>query len=485
MTPQSKIDQDETGVRGTVSFVSLGCSKNTVDSERMLGLLAQSGYALVPEGADSDLVIVNTCGFIDAARKESCGVIEEMLGRKRDGRVKGVIVAGCLAERQKDVLLDEFPEVDQVVGVFGREQIAQVSDRILGGLHEQRTLFNPAPVDAQDDRARLRITPRHLAYLKVSEGCDRLCTFCAIPYMRGKHVTKPIERVVEEARELAADGVRELVLVAQDMTYYGMDLYGEPRLAELLRELDKVEELTWIRILYCYPRHFTDELYEAIAGAKRIIPYLDMPLQHINDRMLKVMNRRHTRDETVAILDRLRADIPNLVLRTTFIVGFPGETEAEFREMADFVAERKFERLGAFTYSLEPDTPAAKVPGHLPDDVKQARREEIMRIQRPIAEAFNRTLIGRELDVLIDGRAPSGGDGLWLGRSFADAPDVDGVVLVQGPGLQPGDVVPCEILSTEGYDFVARSSALPSRRRRARPRPRKRPGSSLTILEGM
>ncbi|OJW10593.1 MAG: ribosomal protein S12 methylthiotransferase RimO [Planctomycetales bacterium 71-10] len=451
----------------------------------MLGLLAQEGYALVPEGADSDLVIVNTCGFIDAARKESCGVIEEMLGRKREGRIKGVIVAGCLAERQKDVLLDEFPEVDQVVGVFGREQIAQVSNRILGGLHEQRTLFNPAPVNAQDDRARLRITPRHLAYLKVSEGCDRLCTFCAIPYMRGKHVTKPIERVVEEARELAADGVRELILVAQDMTYYGMDLYGEPRLAELLRELDQVEELTWIRILYNYPRHFTDELYDAIAGARRIIPYLDMPLQHINDRMLKVMNRRHTRAETTAIVDRLRADIPNLVLRTTFIVGFPGETDAEFREMADYVAEKKFERLGVFTYSLEPDTPAAKLPNHLPDDVKEARREEIMRIQKPIAEAFNATLIGREMDVLIDGHAPAGGPGLWLGRTYADAPDVDGVVLVQGPGLQPGDVVPCEILETEGYDFVARTSALPSRRRRARPRPRKRPGSSLTVLDGM
>ncbi len=484
MTRPSTNDPAEAELRGTISFVSLGCSKNTVDSERMLGLLAQAGYALVPEGTDSDLVIVNTCGFIDAARKESCGVIDEMLGRKRAGRVKGVIVAGCLAERQKDTLLEDFPDVDQVVGVFGREQIVQVSDRILGGLHEQRTLFNPAPVNAQDDRARLRITPRHLAYLKVSEGCDRLCTFCAIPYMRGKHVTKPIERVVEEARELAADGVRELVLVAQDMTYYGMDLYGEPRLAELLRELDKIEELAWIRILYSYPRHFTDELFATLAGAKRIVPYLDMPLQHINDRMLKLMNRRHDRAETTAIIDRLRAEIPGLVLRTTFIVGFPGETEAEFQEMADFVAGRRFQRLGVFTYSLEPDTPAAKLPGHLPDDVKNARRDEIMRIQRPIAEAFNQSLVGRELDVLIDGHAPSGTNE-WVGRTFADAPDVDGVVLTRGPGLQVGDVVPCEILATEGYDLVARASAPPSRRRRARPRPRKRPGSSLTVLDGM
>ena len=320
----------------TISFVSLGCSKNLVDSERMLGLLAQDGYALVPESEPADLVIINTCGFIDAARQESIGVIEEMLERKRPGHVKGVVVAGCLAERQKDTLLEQFPEVDQVVGVFGREEIARVADRLLGGLHEQRGLFRPAPVQAQDDRARLRITPRHLAYLKVSEGCDRLCTFCAIPYMRGKHVTKPIEMVVEEARELAADGVRELILVAQDMTYYGVDLYGRPRLAELLRELEQVEGIDWIRILYCYPQFFTDELYDVLGGSRKIIPYLDMPLQHINDRMLKLMNRRHTRAETEAIIARLRATIPGLVLRTTFIVGFPGETEAEFDELVEF-----------------------------------------------------------------------------------------------------------------------------------------------------
>src|SRR3954463_2068932 len=288
----------ESEIKGTFSFVSLGCPKNLVDSERMLGLLAQDGYILVPEARTADLVIVNTCGFIDSARQESLGVIREMLERKRLGEIKGVVVAGCLAERQREMLLEEVPEIDQIVGVFGREEIARVADRIMGGLHEQRTVFRPAPVQAQDDRARLRITPRHLAYLKVSEGCDRLCTFCAIPYMRGKHVTKPIERVVDEARELAGDGVRELILVAQDMTYYGVDLYGRPRLAELLRELDRIEELDWIRVLYNYPNYFTDELYEALGSAKKVVPYLDMPLQHINDRMLKAMNRRHTRAET-------------------------------------------------------------------------------------------------------------------------------------------------------------------------------------------
>ncbi len=468
----------------TVSFVSLGCSKNTVDSERMLGLLAQEGYAIVPDAQPADLVVVNTCGFIDAARRESIGVIEELLARKRAGQVKGVIVAGCLAERQREGLLEQFPEVDHVVGVFGREEIARVADRLIGGLKEQREVFRPAPVQAQDDRARLRITPRHLTYLKVSEGCDRACTFCAIPFMRGKHVTKPIEMVVAEAEELANDGVRELVLVAQDMTYYGLDLYGRPRLAELLRELDRVEGLDWIRILYCYPQYFTDELYEALAGSKKIVPYLDMPLQHINDRLLKRMNRRHTRAETEAIIGRLRATIPNLVLRTTFIVGFPGESEAEFDELLQFVEATRFERLGAFTYSLEPDTPAAKLNGHLPAEVIESRRDRLMAAQQPIAFAFNQGMVGKTLDVMIDSPSTEGRN-LWIGRTYADAPDVDGVVHLRGGPYYPGEIVPAEIVDTDGYDLIARASeSEPPQSRKARPRPRKRPGpSSLVVLD--
>jgi ribosomal protein S12 methylthiotransferase len=468
----------------TISFVSLGCSKNTVDSERMLGLLAQEGCAIVPDAQPADLVVINTCGFIDAARRESIGVIEEMLDRKRSGQIKGVIVAGCLAERQKESLLEQFPEVDHIVGVFGREEIAKVASRLLGGLQEQRTLFRPAAIQAQDDRARLRITPRHLAYLKVSEGCDRFCTFCAIPLMRGKHVTKPIEMVVAEARELAADGVRELVLVAQDMTYYGLDLYGRPRLAELLRELDQIDGIDWIRILYCYPQFFTDELYDVLAQSRRIIPYLDMPLQHINDRLLKMMNRRHTRQETESIIERLRATIPGLVLRTTFIVGFPGETEAEFAELLDFVATTRFERLGVFTYSHEPDTPAAKLPDLLPAEVALERRDRLMAVQQPIAFALNRGLVGRTLDVLIDAHAPDG-KSLWLGRTYADAPDVDGVTWVKGNQLSPGDLVTCEIVAAEGYDLIARAASTPPpRRRKTRPVPRRKPaGSSLVILE--
>jgi ribosomal protein S12 methylthiotransferase len=469
-------------LKGKFAFVTLGCPKNLVDSERMLGLLAQDGYALVADADDADLVVINTCGFIDAARQESLGVIREMLDRKRAGTIKGVVVAGCLAEREKELLLDQVPEVDQVVGVFGREEIARVADRILGGLHEQRTLFQPAPVQALSDRARLRITPRHLAYLKVSEGCDRLCTFCAIPYMRGKHATKPIEEVLREARELAADGVRELNLVAQDMTYYGVDLYGRPRLAELLRELEGIDGIDWIRVLYNYPQFVTDELVEVLGGGGgKIVPYLDMPLQHINDRMLKLMNRRHTRAETESILDRLRAAIPGLVLRTTFIVGFPGETDAEFDELLAFVRDRKFERLGVFPYSFEPDTPAAKLPGHLPDDVKAARRDAVMRAQQPIAFGFNETLVGRVLEVLVDGPAPDA-EGLWVGRTYADAPDVDGQVIVHGAGLEPGDLVPCEIVAADGYDLVARAGAVPPRRRRARPRARAKPASPFPIL---
>jgi ribosomal protein S12 methylthiotransferase len=469
-------------IKGTFSFVSLGCPKNLVDSERMLGLLAQDGYVLVPDAQKADLVIINTCGFIDAARQESLTVIREMLDRKKAGALKGVVVAGCLAERQKEMLLEEVPEVDQVVGVFGREEIAQVADRIMGDLHEQRTIFRPAPIQAQDDRARMRITPRHLAYLKVSEGCDRLCTFCAIPYMRGKHVTKPIEEVISEARELAADGVRELNLVAQDMTYYGVDLYGRPRLAELLRELDQIEGIDWIRVLYNYPNYFTDELYEVLGSSQRIIPYLDMPIQHINDRMLRMMNRRHTRAETETILERLRANIPGLVLRTTFIVGFPGETQAEFEELRDFIKATRFERLGVFPYSFESDTPAAKIPGHIADEVKLARRDEIMAAQQEIAFAFNKGMVGRKLDVLIDGPSPEGRD-LWIGRTYADAPDVDGLTFVRSSSVEPGDLVACEIVAAQGYDLIARAEAAPRPRRRPRPKPRKKPAtSSLTIL---
>src|SRR5438876_6527175 len=383
----------------TFAFVSLGCPKNLVDSERMLGKLAQDGYALVPEADGADVVVVNTCGFIEPARQESLAVIREMLALKEQGKVGAVVVAGCLAERKKEDLLKEVPEVDHIVGVFGREEIAQVVDRALSQHLEQRSLFRPAPIKALEDTARLRITPRHYAYLKISEGCDRLCTFCAIPGMRGKHVTKPMEEVLREARELVEDGVRELNLVAQDTTYYGMDLYGRVRLAELLGELDALEGLEWIRVLYAYPIHFTDELIETLAGAEKIVPYLDLPLQHINDRMLRRMQRKVNRAETEELLGKLRHAIPGLALRTTFITGFPGETEAEFEELLAFVQAQRFERVGVFPYSLEPGTPAARLPDHLPEPLKLERRNRLMEVQQDMAFAWNQGWVGRELEV--------------------------------------------------------------------------------------
>jgi len=447
--------------KSTFAFISLGCPKNLVDSERMLGKLAQDGYALTPDADGADVVVINTCGFIEPARQESLGVIREMLELKKAGRVGAVVVAGCLAERKGDDLLKEVPQVDHIVGVYGREEIAQVVGKISKqkrGIEstEARSLFRPAPVRAQEDTARLRITPRHLAYLKISEGCDRLCTFCAIPGMRGKHVTKPIEEVIREARELAADGVRELNLVAQDTTYYGMDLYGKVRLAELLRELDKVDGIDWVRVLYAYPINFTDDVIAALVECDKIVPYLDMPLQHINDRVLRRMQRRVNRAETETLLGKLRKAIPDLVMRTTFIVGFPGETNAEFEELLAFAKEQRFERVGVFPYSYEPDTPATRLDGHLPDEVKNARRDTMMAAQQDIAFEWSSKQVGRTLDVLIDGPDPEMPNQM-LGRSYADAPDIDGLVRLKGKGLKPGDLVRAKVTAADGYDLAARA----------------------------
>lgn len=445
----------ETASKGTYAFVSLGCPKNLVDSEKMLGTLALDGYTLVSDPDGADFVIVNTCGFIEQSRAESKAVIREMLDLKRDGKTKGVIVAGCLPQRLGPALRDELPEIDHIVGVFGRDEINRVADHLVGGLREQREVFRPAPITALDDRARLRITPKHFAYLKISEGCDRTCTFCSIPKMRGKHVTKPIEMVVAEARELVGDGVRELNLVAQDTTYYGLDLYGEVRLVQLLKELEKVDGLNWIRLLYLYPVHFTDELIDTIAGSQRIIPYLDMPLQHISDPVLKRMQRRVNRTETETLVRKLRERVPNLVLRTTFIVGFPGETDAQYEELKEFVQETHFERMGVFTYSVEPGTPAVKLDGHLPEEVKEARRDELMELQQEMAFEFGDSLIGYELDALIDTEGDE--PGTWVGRIYADAPEIDGVITVAGEGLAPGMFVPVEITARDGYDLVGQA----------------------------
>ena len=440
------------GSKGSYAFVSLGCPKNLVDSEKMLGTLALDGYTLVPEPAGADFVIVNTCGFIESARAESRSVIDEMIDLKRSGQTGGLIVAGCLPERVGGSLLKERPEIDHVVGVFGRDEIHRVADHLVGNAREQRELFRPAPITAQTDRGRLRITPRHFAYLKISEGCDRTCTFCAIPKMRGKHVTKPIEEVVREAEELVGDGVRELVLVAQDTTYYGLDLYGEVRLTQLLEQLEQIDGLDWIRLMYLYPIHFNDELVDVIANSSRILPYLDLPLQHINSAVLKRMQRRVDRAATERLLESLRDRLDNLVLRTTFITGFPGETDEQFEELREFVDEGHFQRMGVFTYSFEPDTPAVRLEGHLPEETKESRRDALMETQQRHAFAFGDSVVGYELDVILDCESETPGN--WIGRSFADAPEIDGVVEVEGEGLSAGQLVPVEILSRQGYDLA-------------------------------
>ena len=456
LVPSAPTTQDTAKeTKGTYAFVSLGCPKNTVDSERMLGLLQIDGYELVPDPDGADFVVVNTCGFIEAARQESFAAIKEMVELKQAGKTRGVIVSGCLAERQKEALLDECPQVDHLVGVFGREEITKVADRLIGDLDEQRTVFRPAPTRALSDRNRLRITPKHFAYLKISEGCDRLCTFCAIPGMRGKHASKPMDEILAEARQLAEDGVRELIVVAQDTTYYGIDIFGEPRLTELLRELDQIEGLDWIRLMYFYPMYIDDELAKTIGDAKRIVPYIDMPLQHINDTMLRRMARRVTRSETESLIQKLRSNIPKLVMRTTMITGFPGETDDQFAELEQFVAEQRFERLGVFTYSLEPGTPAVNLTDQIEDEVKESRRHRLMEVQQQIAYDWNDNQVGSVQDIILD-LPLDGQPNVFVGRTVADAPDVDGIVYVTGDkSHRAGQIVPCEVVATEGYDLIA------------------------------
>ena len=444
--------------KGTYALVSLGCPKNLVDSERMAGLLRLDGYRMVAEPDGADFVVINTCGFIGDARSESHDVIREMLALKRRKRVRGVIVTGCLAERDKEKLLEMYPDIDQLVGVFGRDEIVTAAIRLGTGVAQQHTLFRPAPSRPLADNQRLRITPPHLAFLKIAEGCNRLCSFCSIPQMRGNYASKPIEQIVAEAEELAADGTRELVLIAQDTSFYGIDLYGRPRLAELMAQLDQVQGLAWIRLMYLYPMHITDELLEVVASGKKILPYMDLPLQHINDEILQRMRRRVTRAETEELLDRLRAKIDRLVLRTTFITGFPGETEEQFEQLVEFVQRRRFERLGAFAYSEEPGTPAAELDTPLTEGTKIARRDRLLAVQQEIAFAWNQSQVGRQMEVIIDHAIPQQ-RGAFIGRSYADAPEVDGNVYVTGENLAPGRIAPCEIVATRGYDLIAAAIA--------------------------
>jgi ribosomal protein S12 methylthiotransferase len=455
-SPDSLSDQD--GLRGRYAVISLGCPKNLVDTEQMLGRLDEDGYAMVDSVDAADFVVVNTCGFIDSAREESFGAIDEMLALKKQGKIRSVVVTGCLAERQQGKLLEARPEIDAMIGVFGRNEIVSVIDRLQAGVEEQEKVFRPAPIRPLSDAVRRAVTPRHFAYLKISEGCDRLCTFCAIPKMRGKHYSKPIEQVVDEAKRLGDSGVREVVIVAQDTTYYGKDIYGQPKLTELLTELDKIDSIDWIRLMYFYPMYIDDRLIDTLAGSQRILPYIDMPLQHASDFMLKRMARKTTRSLQEEILGNLRSRIDNLIMRTTLISGFPGETDDDHAQLCDFVAKQKFEHLGVFTYSVEEDTPAAKLPDRVPSEVALARQGEIMQIQQQIAFAWNQSRVGSVEKVIIDSPL-DGQDGVWMGRSRGEAPEIDGAVYVSGvdpnSAMAVGDLVDCEIVAADGYDLVA------------------------------
>jgi ribosomal protein S12 methylthiotransferase len=446
------------GARGSYAVISLGCPKNLVDTEQMLGRLDQDGYQMVDSVDSADVVVVNTCGFIESARAESLGAIDEMLALKKQGKIRGVVVTGCLAERQQGKLLDDRPEIDALIGVFGRNEIVSVMDRLRSGVEEQQRVFRPAAIRPLSDAIRRSVTPRHFAYLKISEGCDRLCTFCAIPKMRGKHYSKPIEQVIEEAHRLGESGVREVVIVAQDTTYYGTDLYGRPRLNDLLTELDQIESIDWIRLMYFYPMYIDDALIDTLAGATRILPYIDMPLQHASDAMLKRMSRKTTRASQEAILEKLRHRIDSLVMRTTMITGFPGETDDDFAQLVEFVQQQRFEHLGVFTYSVEDDTPAAKLPNRVSAAVAQQRYDALMAVQQQVAFQWNQSRVGGSEDVIIDAPLPDQ-PGVWIGRTRGEAPDIDGVVYVSGVDpespLHVGDMVKCELVAADGYDLVA------------------------------
>lgn len=448
--------------RGSFSIISLGCAKNLVDSEQIGAQLAAAGLRFTPKLEGADLIVINTCGFLAAAREESLRTIHEAVDLKRRGLARAIIVTGCLTQWEGEKLLQLCPGIDQVVGVWGETKIGEMATRLLttGRPTDGRVYIPPEPPPQEVPSAtgepfppRLRLTLPHAAYLKIAEGCDRFCTFCTIPKIRGQYRSRPIDSLVAEAEALATAGVRELILVAQDTTYYGVDLAGHPLLAELLKRLDTIEGLMWIRLLYLYPTHLTAELVETIAGSKRVIPYLDLPLQHVSDRILRRMNRQVTRAEIESLLGKLRERIPGLVLRTTFLTGFPGETEADFAELCDFVRQHRFEHLGVFAFSPEPNTPALKLDGQLPEAERKKRAETLMAIQQPITFAWLESQIGSTVDVLIDLRVPGEKDA-FIGRSYAQAPEIDGVVYVTGRGLRPGVMVACELVARHGYDWI-------------------------------
>ena len=427
----------------TFAMISLGCAKNLVNSEQMLYLLSEAGYTLVPEADGADLAVVNTCGFIDAAKSEAIDNILEMAELKKEGRLGGLIVTGCLSERYKDSILSELPEIDAVLGVGSFGDIVEAADAVMAGDHLSRFASNSAPVD---EIARVVSTGPSWAYLRIAEGCDNFCAFCAIPYIRGRYRSRPMENILEEARELAAHGVKELIVIAQDITRYGTDLYGKRSLAALCRELGKIEGVEWIRLHYLYPDQFDDELIDEIASNDKIVKYLDIPIQHINDAILKRMNRRGTGSEIRALFRTLRERIPGLVLRTSLIAGLPGEGEAEFEELCEFLKEARIERAGVFPFSPEEGTPAAKME-HVDAEEAQRRADLILQLQAEIMDEFCESFVGKTIRVLCQSFDED--SGLLVGRSYADSPDIDGLVFFEG-SCPPGEMA--DVLIDEADD---------------------------------
>lgn len=451
-----------------VLFVSLGCDKNLVDSEKMLGLLNEAGYRVAQEESEADAIVVNTCCFIHDAKEESVETILEMAEWKKKGRLKALIVTGCMAQRYQDEIQQEIPEVDAVIGTTGYTEIVPILDEILAESEasqkeaaveepKEKSFVNCCPsidlLPASLADKRVVTTGGYTAYLKIAEGCNKRCTYCIIPYIRGHYRSFPMEDLLEEARKLAEGGVKELILIAQETTVYGMDCYGRKALPELLTKLCEIEGIEWIRILYCYPEEITDELIAVMKKEKKICHYLDIPIQHSEDTILKRMGRRTNRAELVSLVEKLRKEIPDIVLRTTLITGFPGETEEEFKNMVDFVDSMEFDRLGVFPYSAEEGTKAAEMDGQITEEVKESRRDEIMALQQEISADKAASRIDDEMSVLIEGYLYE--DDIYIGRTYMDAPKVDGNVFVRAEEeLISGDIVPVRITGANEYDLM-------------------------------
>lgn len=434
-----------------VFFISLGCDKNLVDSEDMLGALASEGYEITDYEEEADIVIINTCCFIHDAKEESIQAILEMAELKKTGKCKVIAITGCLAERYRDEITTEIPEVDIVLGNGSWDHLLPAIKTALTG--QRCLMFDPLTTIPEVPGKRMLTTGGHYAYLKIADGCEKRCTYCIIPKIRGDYRSVPMEKVLAQAEELAEQGVKELIVVAQETTVYGKDLYGKKSLHILLKELCKINGIQWIRILYCYPEEIYPELIQTMAEEKKICHYLDLPIQHASDIILKKMGRRTTRQQLMDMIAALRKEIPDIVLRTTLITGFPGETQEDHEQLMDFVDQMEFQRLGVFTYSQEEDTPAARMKDQVPEEVKKDRQAELMELQQEISAEYGESMIGKELVVMIEGKVAD--ENAYVGRTYGDAPSVDGYIFVQtGELLMSGDFVKVKVTGALEYDLI-------------------------------